>query len=136
MLSPTVAESKAAVIAYTAVAFFGPLVAEITLVIRLTVVYPRRTTPKVKFWSLLLVPITLKVIRAINISIFLHYYVVAITSAGDSIAAGESLWGDWQTKFEWILQAVDNASVKPCATFCFCVNMIRSGSYHSCSYIV
>ncbi|KAG1809925.1 uncharacterized protein HD556DRAFT_1280723 [Suillus plorans] len=124
ILSPTVAESKAAVIAYTAVAFFGPLVAEITLVIRLTVVYPRRTTPKVKFWSLLLVPITLKVIRAINMSIFLHYYVVAVTSAGDSIAAGESLWGDWQTKFEWILQAVDNAFV----SFMFLHRLTRNTS--------
>ncbi|KAG2748603.1 hypothetical protein P692DRAFT_20857167 [Suillus brevipes Sb2] len=124
MLTPAVAVSRAAVVAYTALAFFGPLVAECTLVIRLAAVYPRRTTPKVNFWALLLVPITFKVIRATNLAVFLHFYVVAISGAGDTIAAGESLWGDWQTKFEWILQAVDNAFV----SFMFIHRLTRSTS--------
>ncbi|KAG0708237.1 hypothetical protein DFH29DRAFT_893849 [Suillus ampliporus] len=110
MLSPTVAESKAAVVAYATLAFFGPLVVESTLVLRLAVVYPRRTTPKVKFWTILLIPITFKTIRVVNAIVFLHRYVATL-GAGTSIAAGESLWGSWQTKFEWIMQAVDNAFV-------------------------
>ncbi|KAG0708239.1 hypothetical protein DFH29DRAFT_893858 [Suillus ampliporus] len=111
MLSPTVAESNAAVVAYTTLAFFGPLVVESTLVLRLAVVYPRRTTPKVKFWTILLIPIAFKTIRVVNVIVFLHRYVAALYGAGTSIAAGESLWGSWQTKFEWIMQAVDNAFV-------------------------
>lgn len=110
MLSPTVAELTGAVVSYPALAFFGPLVVESTLVIRLAAVYPRRTTPKVKYWMILLVPITFKVVRAINVAVFLRHYVVAL-HGGNSIAAGESLWGDWQTKFEWIMQAVDNGFV-------------------------
>lgn len=110
MLSPTVAELTGAVVSYPALAFFGPLVVESTLVIRLAAVYPRRTTPKLKYWMILLVPITFKVVRAINVAVFLRHYVVAL-HGGNSIAAGESLWGDWQTKFEWIMQAVDNGFV-------------------------
>lgn len=125
MLTPAVAESRGALIAYTAVSFFGPLVAECTLVIRLAAVYPRRTTPKVKFWALLLVPITFKVIRATNLVVFLHkFVVVTISGVGDSIAAGESLFGNWQTKFEYILQAVDNAFV----SFMFIHRLTRNTS--------
>jgi hypothetical protein len=77
------------------------------------------------------------VIRATNLVVFLHkFVVVTISGVGDSIAAGESLFGNWQTKFEYILQAVDNASVKPCAIFSLCVDAIHSDLYHSCSYIV
>ncbi|KAG2125868.1 hypothetical protein BD769DRAFT_1628516 [Suillus cothurnatus] len=124
MLSPTVAESKAAIAAYPALAFFGPLVVESTLVIRLAAVYPRRTTPKAKFWIILLVPITFKFIRATNVAVFLHKYVAAIYDAQNSIAAGESLWGNWQTKFEWIMQAVDNGFV----SFMFLRRLTRNTS--------
>lgn len=111
MLSPTVAPSLIAGVAMPAVSFFGPLVVESTLVVRLAAVYPRRTTPKVKFWCIILLPITLKIIRAVNVVIFLHRYVAAISGVGSTLAAGASLWGNWQTKFEWILQAIDNAFV-------------------------
>ncbi|KAG2069979.1 hypothetical protein BDR04DRAFT_1201325, partial [Suillus decipiens] len=51
VLSPTVAVSVASVATMPALTFFGPLVAESTLTIRLAAVYPRRTTSKIKFWS-------------------------------------------------------------------------------------
>ncbi|KAG1747107.1 uncharacterized protein EDB91DRAFT_68536 [Suillus paluster] len=111
MLSPTVPETTAALTSMPALTFFGPLVVESTLVIRLAAVYPRRSTPKVKFWSILLTTISLKTIRSVNVFIFLHRYVIAISGAGNPISAGDSLWGSWQTKLEWILQAVDNAFV-------------------------
>ncbi|KAG2357183.1 hypothetical protein BDR07DRAFT_1298351 [Suillus spraguei] len=113
MLSLTVAESRGAFISYPALAFFGPFVVESTLVICLAAVYPWRVTPKVKYWIILLIPITFKLIQAINVAVFLHNSVVAPNGRNTIVAAGYS-WGNWQTKFKWIMQAVDNGSVKPC----------------------
>src|SRR6267154_6291079 len=115
MLYPTAAVSLAAVIIVSVLGFVAPLIIESTLVIRLTAVYPRESTPKFKFWSILLVPIIFKIIRVINTAIYLHRYIATIYDAGLSIyslATAQSLWGDWQIKFDWILQAVDNTSVK------------------------
>ncbi|KAG0708187.1 hypothetical protein DFH29DRAFT_1075826 [Suillus ampliporus] len=111
MLTPTVAETTAALVSMPVLTFFGPLVVESTLVMRLAAVYPRSSTSRLKFWSILLFSISLKTIRAVNVFVFLHRYVAAISGAGNPITAGDALWGSWQTKFEWILQAVDNAFV-------------------------
>ncbi|KAG0704152.1 hypothetical protein DFH29DRAFT_913144 [Suillus ampliporus] len=111
MLAPTAAEPLTTDVAFTVTSYFAPLVVECTLMIRLAIAYPRSSTSRVKFWSILLVPIIFKIIRLINISTFLHNFVDAIYAGPSYILAGESLWGDWQVKLEWILQAVDNAFV-------------------------
>lgn len=124
ILYPTVTESAAAIVAYGALAFYGSLVVESTLVIRLTVAYPRSTTSKAKFWSILSVPITLNVIRTINIAVFLGHLVTAIYGSKHSFAANAISLENWQIKLEWILQAVNNAFV----SFMFLRRLPRTGA--------
>ncbi|KAG0697221.1 hypothetical protein DFH29DRAFT_812013 [Suillus ampliporus] len=111
LLYPTVTESQPIVVANGALMFYGSIVVESTLVIRLAVVYPWRTTSKVKFWSILLFPITINVIRIANVSVFLGHLVAAVYGSASSYAANEISLQNWQIKFEWILQTVCNVFV-------------------------
>ncbi|EGN96379.1 hypothetical protein SERLA73DRAFT_141772 [Serpula lacrymans var. lacrymans S7.3] len=107
ILTPDDPLPQAASIAYTTLSAFAPLAVETILILRLLALYPSRSTPRLTFLIIVSIPSTIHVIRMINCATYLWKDVGATNGAESPLVSAFHLWGDWQVKFEWILQTVD-----------------------------
>ncbi|KAG7093929.1 hypothetical protein E1B28_007564 [Marasmius oreades] len=109
IISPHIVIHPTAYTAFTCLCLLVPLFSECILLLRLVAVYPLRQTSRSMLVVVFAPPVIFKIVRLVNIGIFLGQWVKQLGTAGSPIAAGQATWGQqpW-TKIEWFLQLADN----------------------------
>ncbi|KAG9312762.1 hypothetical protein JVU11DRAFT_7197 [Chiua virens] len=90
---------------------FQAMLADAILLVRLITVHPPSRIGRLRFALLMFVPITLKVARLINLSLYIHQMSI-ITRNPNAFEHAASAWLTLPyVKIEWIAQVVDNGYV-------------------------
>lgn len=107
MLSPDVPQSAVILLSFIIVQYFGAMVAEATMMLRLLAVYPFELTHRASYVAIVVVPVVIKIARIINFFVSFAKYVPILEGFDPALAVGAA-YGSWSYKFDCILQCVDN----------------------------
>ncbi|KAJ6561501.1 hypothetical protein DFH09DRAFT_1035763 [Mycena vulgaris] len=108
ILSPLNPVSSSLFDAYAFMSFFLPFIVESILVLRLLAVYPYSTTPIRKFILVFTFPVIVKLVRIINLAVFMRKYVILTRTVASPLVAGD-VFHQVAPKIEWTSQLLDNA---------------------------
>ncbi|KAJ6561517.1 hypothetical protein DFH09DRAFT_1316097 [Mycena vulgaris] len=108
ILSPLTPAAIALFDTYAFMSFFLPFLVEAILLLRLLAVYPYSTTPIRKFILIFTFPVIVKLVRIINLAVFMRQYVILTRTVASPLVAGD-IFFQVGPKIEWTSQLLDNA---------------------------
>lgn len=107
MLHPLQPIGRGVYLGYTGITIFIPCCVEYILLLRILAVYPYNQTPKRQFFMIIAFPVTMKIARIINASIYLAKFNALIRDSPIGVGA-VALEAVPNAEIEWFLSVFDN----------------------------